>query len=235
MVNNWINYIQRGIYPTGCLLCGTTGSQDMDICTPCLNDLPLNVNHCRICALPLPYNHADRPICGKCLKQHPRFDRCHAPFSYSYPISGLISDFKFNGKLHIGILLAKLFINLIETTDLELPERIIPVPLHPTRLQERGFNQAMELAKPIANHFDIPLDIQSCRRTRATQTQSSLDKKIRMKNMRGAFEVVKQIECEHLVLIDDVVTTGSTTNELAKVIKSTGVKKVDVWALARTP
>jgi ComF family protein len=137
--------------------------------------------------------------------------------------------------LYAGRALSELLIKFIETNNAKLPEIIIPVPLHPTRLKERGFNQALELAKPIARHFNIPLDTKSCKRTKATATQSTLDKKIRIKNMRGAFEIVRDIKCDHLVLIDDVVTTGTTVNELAKVIKSCGVKRVDVWALARTP
>jgi ComF family protein len=206
----------------------------MDICPSCLNDLPHNHNCCRICALPLASSNSDQ-ICGKCLNQTPRFDRCHAPFSYGYPLSGLISDFKFNQKLYSGRLLAELLINSIEKNRVELPDLIMPVPLHPARLKERGFNQALELAKPVGLHFNIPIDTKNCKRTKATATQSTLDKKIRIKNMRGAFEIVRKVKCDHLVLIDDVVTTGTTVNELAKVIKSSGVKRVDVWALARTP
>ena len=111
----------------------------------------------------------------------------------------------------------------------------MPVPLHPIRLKDRGFNQALELAKPIARHFNIPLDIKSCKRIKATATQSTLDKKVRKKNMRGAFELVRPLDCKYLVLIDDVVTTGTTVNELAKTLKANGVQRVDVWAIARTP
>jgi ComF family protein len=228
------DFILRKLFPATCLLCGAPGTENIDICTPCLQELPHNHNHCRICALPLASNHAN-PVCGNCLKQAPNFDCCHAPFIYGYPLSGLISDFKFNYKLYTGRLLAELLINSIEKNQLKLPELIMPVPLHSSRLRERGFNQAMELAKPIGRHFNIPIDIKSCKRARATETQSTLDKKIRIKNMRGAFKVVQKIECEHLVLIDDVVTTGTTVNELAKTIKASGVKRVDVWSLARTP
>ncbi len=235
MVYNCIDNIHNTLFPAICLLCGTQGTENIDICAPCQNDLPHNHNCCRICALPLPSNHTDEPICGKCLKQTPIFDCCHAPFSYGYPISGLISNFKFNGKLHAGRLLSELLINFIKTNNLELPHLIIPVPLHPKRLRERGFNQALELAKPIGRHFNIPVDTKSCKRTRATETQSTLDKKIRVKNMRGAFEIVQPLNCEHIALIDDVVTTGTTVNELAKAVKASGVQRVDVWALARTP
>ncbi len=228
-------HIQHGLFPPVCLLCATPVSQGIDICTPCRDDLPHNTDRCHICSLPLPTNHREQQICGKCLQQTPSFDHCHAPFAYGYPISNLISDFKFNGKLHTGRLLSELLSNLIQTSNLGLPDLIIPVPLHPTRLKERGFNQAMELARPIARHFAIPLDTKTCSRIKATEIQSTLDKKVRMKNLRNAFEVSRKIDCEHLVLIDDVVTTGATINELANTLKRTGVKRVDVWALARTP
>jgi ComF family protein len=206
----------------------------MDICRHCLNDLPHNRDCCDICSLPLPPGNIDQ-ICGKCLKQAPSFDYCYTPFAYGYPISNLIGNFKFSEKFYAGRLLAELLIKFIKEKDIELPDLIMPVPLHPTRLKERGFNQALELAKPIGRHFNIPVDIKSCKRTKATATQSTLDKKVRKKNMRGAFEITQPLDCKHLVLIDDVVTTGTTVNELAKTLKANGAKRVDVWALARTP
>lgn len=226
--------IQHALFPATCLLCGAPSSQGMDICSPCLDDLPHNHNCCCICALPLSTNHSE-PICGKCLKLLPDFDRCYTPFIYGYPLSGLISDFKFSEKFFAGRLLAELLIKFIKEKDTELPDLIMPVPLHPSRLKDRGFNQAQELAKPIARHFNIPLDIKSCKRIKATATQSTLDKKVRKKNMRGAFELVRPLDCKYLVLIDDVVTTGTTVNELAKTLKANGVQRVDVWAIARTP
>ena len=234
MVYICTDIIQRALFPAKCLLCGAPSTEGMDICCHCLDDLPHNHNRCQICSLPLSTNHA-QPICGKCLKRAPRFDHCYAPFSYAYPLSGLISDFKFSGKFYSGRLLAKLLTDFLERDEIELPELIIPVPLHPTRLRERGFNQALELAKPIGRHFNIPIDIQSCSRIKATATQSTLDKKIRSKNMRGAFKIAQGFSCKHLAIVDDVVTTGNTVNELAKIIKASGVQRVDVWALARTP
>lgn len=230
--------IQRTLFPSTCLLCGAPSVNGIDICNHCLDDLPHNRNCCRVCSLPLPLplpaNHSNQ-ICGKCLRQRPSFDRCYTPYSYGYPISGLISSFKFSDRLYAGRLLAELLINFIETKRVELPQLILPVPLHPARLKERGFNQALELAKPISRYFNIPVDIKSCRRVKATATQSTLDKKVRIKNMRGAFAITEPLSCEHLVLLDDVVTTGTTVNELAKTLKTSGVQRVDVWALARTP
>jgi len=234
MVYNWINYIQFRLYPTICLLCSSTNTTDMDICSPCLDELPHNHNCCRICALPLSIHYSDTQICGSCLKQAPPFDSCHAAFSYDYPITNLISSFKFSGKLQNGNLLANLMIKSIETNQLPMPDLILPVPLHRSRLRERGFNQALEIARPLGRHFHIPIDTGSCKRMLATKAQSNLDKKLRQRNIRGAFKLTQKLRHAHVVILDDVVTTGSTVSELAKLLKLSGVKQVDVWTLART-
>ncbi len=235
MVYKWINYIQSRLYPPICLLCSSTNTSGMDICSPCLDELPHNQHCCHVCALPLPPHHSGSLVCGNCLKQVPLFDRCHAAFSYGYPISNLISAFKFSGKLQNGRLLASLLIKSIEAKQLPIPDLILPVPLHRSRLRERGFNQALELARPLGRHFHIPVDTRKCKRILATKAQSNLDKKWRRKNVRGAFKLTQKLEHSHVVILDDVVTTGSTVLELARILKQDGVKRVDVWALARTP
>ncbi len=235
MVYKWLNNARFSLYPPLCLLCGSTKTTNIDICYSCLDDLPHNNHYCHICALPLTTDHSDGLICGKCLNLTPAFDSCRTAFSYSYPISGLISNFKFAGKLHNGRLLANLLINYIEANSLDMPDLILPVPLHSYRLRERGFNQAIELAHPIGSYFNIPVDVDSCKRIRATESQANLDKKTRRKNIRGAFKLIRNMESDHAVLLDDVVTTGGTVTELALLLKRAGVKRVDVWAIARTP
>ncbi|MCP3671801.1 MAG: ComF family protein [Gammaproteobacteria bacterium] len=235
MVYNWIKFIQSILFPPQCLLCSSTNATTMDICDPCLDELPHNRHYCRICALPLPRHHAETAMCGSCLQQAPSFDHCHAAFAYDYPISNLISEFKFSGKLQSGRLLANLLINSIEACQLPLPDLIIPIPLHRSRLRERGFNQAVELARPVGRHFNIPVETHSCKRSHATATQSNLEKDARKRNVRNAFRLAGQIAHDHVVLLDDVVTTGSTVGEVARILKLNGVRRVDVWALARTP
>jgi len=234
MVYNCTNNRRFSLFPPICLLCSSTDTNEMDICNPCMDDLSHNINCCRICALPLSQHSPDSPICGNCLRQPPPFDNCHAIFAYSYPISNLISGFKFSGKLENGRLLAQLLIRSIEANRLPLPELILPVPLHRSRLRERGFNQALELALPLGRHFGIPVDIHRCKRTRATEAQSNLHKRERQKNIRGAFSLKHKLEHSHVAILDDVVTTGSTITELARTLKSSGVSQVDIWALART-
>ncbi len=116
----------------------------------------------------------------------------------------------------------------------KLPELIIPVPLHNERLRQRGFNQALELARVLSRQLDIPIDQKSCIRCRPTDTQSRLEKSERSKNMRGAFTIRGAIKSNHIALVDDVVTTGSTVSEITKLLKQHGVKRVDIWAVART-
>lgn len=235
MVYYWLNKAQSTLYPHQCLLCGSSNSTGRDICNACLNDLPHNIICCSICALPLPSHSPNHLVCGRCLRHPPVFNLCHTAFSYAYPISGLISEFKFAAKLAHGRLLADLLIRYIESNNLDLPEVIIPAPLHRSRLLERGFNQAIELAKPIGGYFDIPVDLDSCIRHRATEAQAGLDKNRRQRNIRGAFGLTQPLRHGYAVILDDVVTTGGTVIEIAKLLKRGGMKRVDVWALARTP
>jgi ComF family protein len=238
MVYNWSYSIQQTLYPSRCLLCGGDGDRerDIDLCPACQQELPHNLNPCRCCALPLPPGATADTLCGRCQQRPPPFERTIAPFIYSYPIAELIGGLKFNGKLQHGRMLATLLLeHLLRSNREQLPQLLIPVPLHRKRLQERGFNQAVELARPLSRQLDIPLDFSSCRRVRDTRSQSELHVRERQRNVRGAFKLSGKIEADHVALLDDVVTTGSTVTALAKVLRRTGVGRVDVWALARTP
>ena len=114
-----------------------------------------------------------------------------------------------------------------------MPELVIPVPLHPTRYRHRGFNQSIEIAKTVAKELNIPLDLNSCSRHRDTPHQIALPAKLRRKNMKNAFLVQKMIPAQHVAIIDDVMTTGTTANELASVLKAAGVIHIDIWVCAR--
>jgi ComF family protein len=174
-------------------------------------------------------------ICGACLKKTPPFERCLAPLLYQHPVGELVSGLKFQQKLSHGRVMAALLLDYIEQELDEPPQLLIPVPLHKDRLRERGYNQALELARPLSRRLGIPLDYRSCRRIRSTKPQSALQIKERRKNVRGAFEIKGEIPARHVALVDDVVTTGNTVRELALLLKRHGVRRVDVWAVARTP
>ena len=233
MVYNCINNIRYVLFPPHCMLCGESGRAEMDLCQPCLDELPANRHRCSRCALPLSIEHKEI-LCGECQKSPPLFEHCLAPYRFEGAISELINGFKFHAKLANGRLLSTLLADAIESHSMDLPELIIPVPLPSRRLKERGYNQALELARPIAKQFQIPINYKLIRRVRNTPAQSGLNRKKRQTNTRGAFELTQEIKQRHVVLIDDVVTTGSTVEELTKLLKKAGVQRVDIWAVART-
>jgi ComF family protein len=235
MVYNWLNYIQHLLYPPTCLLCDRPVPEGPALCPGCRSELPRNLNPCYRCALPLPEDAPYGTLCGKCQQQPPPFERCLAPFTYRTPLPELINGLKFRGRLSYSRLLAGLLLPAIEQELRDPPELIIPVPLHPGRLRERGYNQALELARPLSRRLGIPLELHHCRRTRATPPQSGLKQKQRRRNIRGAFEISPRFAAGHVALVDDVVTTGSTVAEFARQLHRRGVQRVEVWALARTP
>lgn len=231
-VNNWPRIIQEWLYPPTCLLCGDDGAGGLDLCRGCMDALPFNRPACPTCGLPLPARSPPGVSCGRCQKRPPAFHSAIVPFRYEEPIRYLIHDLKFRGRT-TG---ARLLGNLLADALLELdrrPQCLIPVPLHPARYRERGYNQAAEIARIVARRLRIPLGLDTCRRIRSTRPQAELSAAERRRNLRGAFEVVDKLDADHVALLDDVVTTGSTMNELAKTIRAAGANVVDVWAIAR--
>jgi len=142
---------------------------------------------------------------------------------------------KFQGRLAFARLLGGLLDKSIAERTQPLPECLLPVPLHPSRLRERGFNQALEIARSAAGPLGLTVLPDSLRRIRATVPQTHLDGAARCHNVRGAFAVYRPIKARHVAVLDDVVTTGSTTNELARLLRAAGVAEIEVWAGARTP
>jgi ComF family protein len=226
------------LFPITCVLCGAPGDDGLDLCNGCLADLPAIDPCCALCALPLPADVADRGtgvLCGACQGRAPPFTICRAAFRYQDPLPALIAGIKFRGRLNLLRLLGLLLARRLRETAADLPDRIVPVPLHPDRLRQRGYNQAHELARLVGRALAVPVDDRCCARVLATTPQSELDQKARMKNMRGAFSAMKRLEGLHLAVLDDVVTTGSTVSELARTLSGAGAARVDVWTIARTP
>jgi ComF family protein len=233
LVNGWLLRVQGLVLPPNCVLCGERGQPPMlDLCPPCAADLELNGCACQRCAAPLA-GTTSTLMCGRCLRRPPRFDSAFAPFRYAYPLDQLLRAFKYRGILSYGRVLGSLLASHVCARGGPLPERIIPVPLHPSRHRERGFNQASELALPVSRRLNVPLDERLCRRIRATVDQTELDARLRRRNVRRAFEVVGSTKLRHVALLDDVLTTGSTASELARVLKRAGVRTVEIWAVAR--
>jgi ComF family protein len=173
-------------------------------------------------------------FCGTCQLHPPPYDRVLAPFRYESPLNHLIHRLKYNGRLEQARLLGDLMAEWLEGRLDPLPDRVIPVPLHPARLRQRGFNQAVELARRVCNRLQLPLDIQSCYRQKATLPQSEMaDARARARNIKGAFLVRGEIRGT-VAILDDVMTTGSTVGELAKCLRAAGAARIEVWAVART-
>jgi len=230
-VYNWSYFIQSLLFPRHCLLCDCPLPPGRDLCSACHAELPFNRQPCPLCALPV--SGSDLP-CGQCSRHPPPFERSRIPLLYQPPVSHLIGDLKFRHQLHLARGLGRLFCDAMPP-DLTPPDLLVPVPLHPGRLRERGFNQSLELARRVAAEFALPLDGRSCRRIQATPPQSRLDRRARSRNLRAAFDADTRLAGLRIALFDDVVTTGSTVNAAARALLRAGAARVEVWALARTP
>ena len=235
MVYAALSRLERILLPPACVLCaGTEGAEDIDLCSPCASELPQNDSACVQCAEQLTGHRANATLCGACLRKPPRYDVAHCAFQYRFPVDHLVRALKYHGRLAHARVLGRLLARSLNATPREAwPQALIPVPLAQRRYGERGFNQAIEIAKQLERQLDIPLRADAIERRRDTREQAGLDRDARRKNVRGAFAVRATLFVDHVAIVDDVVTTGSTVNEVARVLKRAGVKRIEVWAVAR--
>ena len=173
-------------------------------------------------------------MCGACQKQPPAFDAATALLHYQSPVDYLIQRLKFSGELAVAPLLARLLAKKIAARTTALPDLLIPVPLHRERLHERGFNQATELARNLGRRLAVPVEQRLCRRHRHTRPQSLTPPGLRRRNLRGAFGLNGELPAVHVAIIDDVMTTGHTADELSRVLRRAGAACVEVWIVARS-
>jgi ComF family protein len=217
-----------------CLLCASPAKKRI-LCEACEGELPyLNAALCPRCALPSP----DGRLCGRCLTKPPHFDATRAVFRYEFPVDKLVQAFKYGHKFTLGgyfgqrMAAAPFFggegaVPRIDT--------LIPLPLHPERLRERGFNQSLELAKTVASAWSLPVDSAHCKRIRNTPAQADLPWKERRRNIRNAFCCSNDFAGKRVLIIDDVMTTGASISELAHELKRGGAAWVGALVLARVP
>ena len=222
-MNNCADFIQT-IFGADCLLCGAYSGPE-NLCSDCLEHLPyLPEKRCRICS-----NPSNGPVCGICLSRPPRYSRTLAVLSYEFPVDALMQSLKYQGNIALAATFANL---LVEASKrIERPDFIVPVPLHPARLKERGFNQAMEIGRIVSKKTGI--ELAECRKTRDTPSQTALPLKEREKNVRNAFACDLEFDSSHVAILDDVMTTGSTVNELARMLLERSAGDVSVWTVAR--
>ena len=212
--------------PQNCFLC-CAASDDAFLCPACASSLPLLAHdHCPGCALPTP----GAAVCGACLKHGTYFDATVAAWRYEFPIDKLIQSLKYSHRLasadFLGAGLARVCTGLA-------PDLILPVPLSDQRLAERGFNQSVEIARPLSRLLGVPLELHAVRRHRHTAPQAGLPWKERSKNIRHAFDCITNLSGKSILVVDDVMTTGSTLNELARVLKAHGACQVTNAVVAR--
>ena len=213
------------LLPDACLLCGLAPASE-GLCAGCRTQLPILLDGCPVCARPATAGQ----VCGACQRQPPGFDASFAALEYRFPVPGLVQAFKYGGRFtHVRPMLAAM-------RELPPPEAdlLIPMPLFRARLRERGFNQAVELARPLARHWGLPLALDAAWRVRDTGHQTGRSRSERQAAMRGAFACDPRLAGLRVVVIDDVMTTGASLDALARALKAAGAAWVECRVFART-
>lgn len=231
-LSKYLRSIINYLLPPRCVFCFGLGLP-YNICSNCQQYLPSLPQKCQQCAQFLP--SSPELICGRCLSDPPAFERTFVLFPYLPPIPSLITRLKFKGELANAKVLGELMQAQIPLwyEQIAKPDLIIPVPLHAQRLAERGFNQALEIAKPISRAFAIPIDAAGVQRKKATRPQSSLNAKERQRNIKNAFITHRDYNGCRIAILDDVMTTGQTVRELSKTLQEKGAKVIHILSCAR--
>lgn len=234
-----MNFAQFWLLPATCVLCRRPGQSQLDLCVDCEVQLRPLANICRGCALPLP-PQAGTTRCGRCLQGKGHVHTTVAAGAYASPLSELITQFKYQRKLEAGRVLAKQLAAQLRHhyRDDQWPEVLAPIPLHPERLRQRGFNQAILIARDLHAVLGIPVAVNAIHRQRATPAQQGLSARERRHNLRGAFAIAEEwrrVPPRRIALIDDVVTTMSTVTEVARELQRCcePAPEIHVWCLAR--
>lgn len=234
MVYKWLINNLSYLSDSHCQLCDQRylPVQSQFVCNACLHDLPRFFHACRQCGIDVVNDQQSTSLCGQCSTAPPSYDRVIALFAYAEPIRHLVARFKYERQLAIGSLFAELLSTTLQARQSKV-DAILPVPLHPARLRQRGFNQALELARPVARALGLPLLTREVRRCKNTLEQASLSGKQRRANLRQAFVLNRPIDYRSVAVVDDVMTTGSTVEELSHLLKQNGVEYVEIWSVAR--
>jgi ComF family protein len=230
-----VDSLLAALFPRRCILCAQPAGM-WNCCSGCLRDMPWITSACSRCGDVLPVDYRGS-VCGHCSDFTPAIDRIISALVYEYPVDKLIAMAKFQGRADsacvLGELLASYLCTWLDSGDLARPDLILPVPLHRKRIAQRGFNQATEIARPLANALQIPLCPDACRRIRNTAEQTRLDARQRRKNTRDAFRASPSMDAKHVVVVDDVITTGSTVQSMAVALRDAGAREIQVWTVAR--
>jgi ComF family protein len=237
LFRRWARRLPQALLPSSCALCG--GRCDGAVCRPCHAQFIVHAPRCPRCANPAGALDAGR-ACAACLAQQPAFDATLAGADYLAPLDQLVLQLKFGGRLALAPWFAEVLRDsVLAQPGFVLPGVLCPVPLGPQRLVERGFNQALEVARPLARHLGIPLRARLAIRALDTAAQSGVAPDQRRRNMRNAFIVapaaLAMVRGQHIGIVDDVMTSGHTLSELAATFKRCGAARVSNFVFARTP
>ncbi len=220
--------LYRKVFPIPCLLCGLP-SHASALCKACMAELPRLGPACQRCAMPL----QSAQICGRCLRSPPVQDKAFSLYCYQGSVRRCITGFKYHQQLHNGDMFAANMAAVLSERN-TLPDCLVPIPLHPLRLRQRGFNQAVELARMLSAELGVPCRTDLLQRQKYTRSQSQLPFRQRRRNIRGAFRCEAVSVPEHIALIDDVMTSGHTSAEAARTLRRRGAQIIEVWTIART-
>lgn len=200
------------------------------VCAGCREDyFPVGRRRCAVCAIPL---HGADAACGRCLASPPGFHRTTALADYAPPVDGMVTALKFGARLDLAAVFGEL---LAERVDDAADAVVIPVPLAFERMSERGFNQSLQIARAFCRASGRRLATHLVRRVRHTPPQQALALDERRRNIRGAFEAMSRADDASVMVVDDVMTSGSTIDELARVLRAAGAVRVHALVVARTP
>ena len=223
-----LSFLTDLLVPQDCCVCGRESAGAL-VCEHCREALPLQPSAgCPRCAVPT----TDGALCGSCLSEPPAFDATLTAFSYAFPVDRMVQALKYRYRLAVAAYFTDKLAKLGRPSDIDV---ILPVPLHVQRLRERGFNQAVEIARPLARAWGVPLELACVQRVSHLAPQASLTWKQRKDSMRGAFRCGKRLDGQTVLLVDDVMTTGATLDALARTVKAHGARRVVNLVVARTP
>jgi len=218
------------VWPQQCFVCGSRAGLTV-MCAACEDILPWHHSPaCPSCALPVPQGQT----CGRCLRHPPHFDVTLAAFEYEHPVREMIMALKFGAAFVVRDMLVSALLAVASDADALQADLIVPMPLHRLRMAERGFNQSMELARGVGGALGLPVLPQLVERDVDTRHQTGMPLRQRIKNVRGAFRCVESIAGKRVLVIDDVMTSGATLNELARTLKLAGAAHVSNLVVART-
>ena len=224
----------RTLLPTQCAVC--RGWSRARLCAPCLERCAAARARCRACAIGVPVGIE---LCGACVLSAPPYARTIAAVDYAFPWSSLVAAFKFRAALDLAPALASLLADAVQRSDAARPALLLPVPLSAERLAERGMNQAWELARRVAAPLGIDASGDVLRRLIDTPHLADLPREQRAARIRGAFGIqpahMHRLRGQCVALVDDVMTSGATAAEAARVLLAAGASEVQVWVVARTP